>query len=162
MPHKWWPYAAEYYAFAKNTTIIAGDSAYNRRLDRGHCTAHRIPFGARVQFMPKPVKAKELPTFAGKLVDGVFLGWDTDPGGKWSKSYIVISLEDVLGSNTRNSRVQSIQRLREVELPSKSTYALYDSECVRMYSDKKESAWPSELIVAAKTDTATDIPMHLH
>ena len=44
MPHKWWPYAAEYYSFAKNTLVVEGDSPYSRRLKRGHCQALRIPF----------------------------------------------------------------------------------------------------------------------
>jgi hypothetical protein len=159
MPHKWWPFAAEYYSFAKNTMITNGESPYNRRLNRGHCTALRIPFGAKIQFMPNPVKIKDLPTFAGKHIAGVFLGWDADPGGKWSKSYIVISIEDAQGSNTHNSRVHCIQRLREIETPTKITYPLYDIECAKMFIDKKASSWPVESV--ADVEEPPDMPMHL-
>jgi hypothetical protein len=109
--------------------------------------------------MPNPVNIKDLPTFAGKLIDGVFLGWDADPGGKWSKSYIVISVEDAQGSNTHNSRIHCIQRLREVETPSRITYPLYDRECAQMFNDKKASSWPVESV--AEVEEPIDMPMHL-
>jgi hypothetical protein len=165
MPHKWWPHAAEFYSFAKNTLVVEGDSPYNRRLKRGHCKALRIPFGALIQFMPNPAKMKDIATFSSKLVPGIFLGWDADPGGKWSKSYVVISVEDALGSNTHNSRVQNIQRIREVEIPRSISYPLYDKECAKAFVGSKPSTWQVEPVPASGSVTTTkeavDTPMHL-
>ena len=94
--------------------------------------------------MPNPLKVKEIPIFSSKLVSGIFLVWDTDPGGKSNKSYLAISIEDAIGSNTRNSRVQSIQRIREVEIPSSISYPLYDKECVDVFKGVKPTTWKVE------------------
>ena len=115
--------------------------------------------------MPNPAKVKEIPTFSSKLVPGIFLGWDVDPGGKWSKSYVVISVEDALGSNTHNSRVQSIQRIREVEIPSSISYPLYDKECAEAFKGAKPSTWQVESVPVPGSDVVpkpvADVPMHL-
>ena len=50
LPLATWPYAVKYFCFALNIRILGGDSAWNRRFQKGHFRGPVIPFGAQVQF----------------------------------------------------------------------------------------------------------------
>ena len=54
--HKtWWPHAMRHGTFSRNTGMVDGDSAYNKRHNgAGHCAAKRIPFGCFVDYLPTP------------------------------------------------------------------------------------------------------------
>ena len=50
----WWPDAREHFCFAKNATLVDGDSSYSKRHGRGRFKGERIPSGEFVDFMPQP------------------------------------------------------------------------------------------------------------
>ena len=87
----------KYFCFALNIRILGGDSAWNRRFQKGHFRGPVIPFGAQVQFLlPKRVQMRQ-----GKrqerAVDGVLLGYHQHPGGRWSGDFIVAELPQPSG-----------------------------------------------------------------
>ena len=84
----------KHFCVSHNIEIVDGQSAYSKRHKHGQFKGKRIPFGARVDFLPPPTLQKQLPVFAPKAVPGVFLGWHMHPGGFWSKDYLVGYLPD--------------------------------------------------------------------
>ena len=89
MPSGMWHHVMTYFCVAHNTEVVDGQSAYSKRHKHGQFKGKRIPFGAKVDFLPPPTLQKPLPVFAPKAVPGVFLGWHMHPGGYWSKDYLV-------------------------------------------------------------------------
>ena len=94
MPPGMWNYAMKHFCVSSNIEIIDGESAYSKRHKHGQFKGKRIPFGARIDFLPPPTLQKQLPVFAPKAVPGVFLGWHMHPGGYWSRDYLVGYLPD--------------------------------------------------------------------
>ncbi len=82
-----WHLACRHYCLARNTAVVEGDSAWHRRLRKGHFGGKRIPFGARVTYLPEGSKPAK---FDRRMQDGIFAGWDLQPGGKWRGYYLVI------------------------------------------------------------------------
>jgi hypothetical protein len=111
--HQFWPSARGYFSFATNTLIIDGDSSYNKRHQEGHCDAERFPYGSLIEFTPNRKRLTSLPTFGSRLRPGLFLGWETYPGGRWTKAYTVLDLEDAKNF-TFKSQLDQIQITREV------------------------------------------------
>ena len=90
---KFWPYAVKHWCFAENTHVYDGDCAYRKRF--GVWTkAQRIPFGALVDFRPPKKLLKQLPKFGSTGLPGIFLGYRTQPGGKWIGDYLVSPMCD--------------------------------------------------------------------
>jgi hypothetical protein len=52
------PLAARHFCFALNTEIVEGDSAWNRRHQKGHFNGPRIQFGCLVEYVP-PLTTKK-------------------------------------------------------------------------------------------------------
>ena len=54
-----------------------------------------MPFGSRISFIPSETTTlgKERPTLSTVTVDGLFLGYRLQPGGRWRKYYHVIPLD---------------------------------------------------------------------
>ena len=81
---------------SRNTGLTEGDSAYNKRhYGAGHCKAKRIPFGCFVDYLPTPsakekVRLKELDN---RTRHGMLVGFQSQPGGRWSGDYFVVDWE---------------------------------------------------------------------
>jgi len=93
---RWWPYAASHWAFSSNIRKRLDKetrtmwSPYFKRL-KVEFNGLSIPFGARVQ--AKPPKNIKLPKMGETTVYGIFLGYETNPGGKWNGNYVVALLK---------------------------------------------------------------------
>jgi hypothetical protein len=82
------------YSFAQNIDIMEGDSAWNKRHQKGQFEGRSIPFGCLIDFKPQPDVVKKLPKGAPDSVPGVFFGYKLNPGGLWEKEYKVVDLRD--------------------------------------------------------------------
>ncbi len=92
-PTSLWPYAVEHFCHSLNTGML-GDSntAWELRF-RTPFEGKRIPFGALVKF--KPNRAYKQPVMSERLIDGLFLGWNLNPGGVFKGYYLCCPLEDL-------------------------------------------------------------------
>ena len=96
LPQQFWSWAMQHFATASNmTTDKRGSSPWERR-NHEVLDAQQIPFGARVRFLPLKTSRhwQNKLKFEEKAIEGVFLGWKINVGGKWSKLYIVAPLQD--------------------------------------------------------------------
>ena len=78
-------------------------SPYERKFGDGPFTGVRAPFMARVRFTQLPViaDAKETYRVGSNKVWGVFLGWATAPGGRWTRRYYCAALTEFIGMDLR-------------------------------------------------------------
>ena len=103
LPQCFWPYAARYWCFAANIDSSTGDSAWNRRHQKGQVEAEHpdikiIPFGARVRYKPQPSYSKYYRSkFDPEGRVGIFMGYELQPGGTWSGDYLVADISDFVG-----------------------------------------------------------------
>jgi hypothetical protein len=81
-----------FWCFAKNIAMINGDSAWNKRHGKGHFTGPKWPFGCRVSFMPTPSKLKELPKGSPRMLVGLLVGYNLQPGGEWKGEFAIVPL----------------------------------------------------------------------
>ena len=123
-----------FFCHAINVEMIDGDSAWNRRHNKGHQGKREsIPFGALVDFLPDKTETKWRGhgKFAPKAVPGVFLGWYLQTGHVWRREYLVASLDDCRELNLRydvigaDSRLP-VHRVREVVFRPPCTFPLKD------------------------------------
>ena len=49
-------------------------------------------FGAEISFVLPPSTSAKSEKFAPRGIPGIFLGYKTQPGGKWARSYLVVPL----------------------------------------------------------------------
>ena len=69
------------------------DHAWARRHGAGNFEGLRIPFFAKVRFLPSPTSADIESRWHPPAVDGVFLGYKLNPGADWSlKEFYVAHL----------------------------------------------------------------------
>jgi hypothetical protein len=73
LPHQWWPLAARFFCHMCNIRKIGLQSAWYQRHGREY-DGLRYPFGALVKFLPQKPILKELPKFAPRAIDGLFVG----------------------------------------------------------------------------------------
>ena len=80
-----------------------GSSAYEKRFEQGPFPGIMVPFGVFVLFKQDrgTEKAKATPKFSNRMVPGVFMGYEQDPGGKWSGLYTVAALLDFVNMDFR-------------------------------------------------------------
>ena len=93
MPLQYWTLASRHWCFSHNIETRDGDSSWNQRHKTGHFKGLRVPFGAKVDFLPSPIQEKS-PKFGPRAISGVFLGYHILPGGKWKGDILAASLED--------------------------------------------------------------------
>ena len=76
------------------------------------CPVHKMSFGSLVSFYPSGPRAQLLPQFGTRQIPGIFIGYHTHCGGKWSGDYLVVSCDDYRGSECETTiRVQRIEEL---------------------------------------------------
>jgi hypothetical protein len=93
-----------------NIRKIGSESAWYKRHGREY-DGLQYPFGALVQFLPPKPILKELPKFAPRAIDGLFVGYFLAPGAHFRGEYLIIALEDL--SKTK----PTIHRVKEVVIP---------------------------------------------
>eukprot|EP00439_Symbiodinium_sp_Y106_P079167 s520_g17.t2 len=90
LPDRYWPLASQHHAICLNITM---------RLDNGQIpwdlrfgskfNGKRIPFGAKILYWaPKKQKKPERSKFAGTGIEGIFLGYHTQPGFIFNGEYL--------------------------------------------------------------------------
>ena len=77
---------------------------------RGHFKGMRIPYGARVDFMPQP--DVRVASMGPKTIPGIFIGYHANPGWEWSGDYLVAGLDyfrsdpDIVRSKVKIHRIR--------------------------------------------------------
>ena len=125
-PPSWWPKAMRCFCHALNIEVVNGDSAWNRRHQKGQWSGPVIPFGAKVDYRPQPTKAQLQQKFEPAARVGLFLGYNLGVGGTWKRNggLMVTDLEHtfakgagVLDPFEHNPQFH-VQYVSEVEIPA--------------------------------------------
>ncbi len=91
-----------------------GPSAWAQRHQKGEIKQHHkniklVPFGALVWYKPQVGHDKKYRVkFDPKGRTGIFLGWELQPGAKWSDKYYVADLEDFTGYGTQDEQLNRV------------------------------------------------------
>ncbi len=113
--HTWWPWASQYFCWARNIlpTFEDGTSPYERRFKHGPFKGLIIPFGHLIKFLPGKRLSLQLGQYEPRSVPGLFIGWKLHNGCSWSKSYYVARLTDFDAdkATTRRIHVHTTKRL---------------------------------------------------
>ena len=127
-------YGVVHFAFSRNIYPTANnslESPYERTFKEGPFVGWRIPFMARIRFVQlKPLAdAKETHRMGPNKIWGVFMGWSTAPGGKWTGRYFCAALTEFVGMDLRvgsHVRVQEVSEVyfdeEEIFFPLKDMY----------------------------------------
>ena len=76
-----WPWAVRYWCFMDNAEVRTdGHSAWSKRFAGKHFEGPRLPFGCRVEYLPRPEEVKALPKFETRAQVGIVLGYYLQPG----------------------------------------------------------------------------------
>ena len=121
-PPAFWHLACQHYCMMDNTT---GPESPWYKKNREYFDGLRIPFGAKVHFMPTPTSSvgRDLPKMAPSLVPGVFVGYEVNVGGRWTGGYLCIARAELDGlpllvqGDPKLQRVH-VQATKEVRLVS--------------------------------------------
>ena len=103
-----------HFAFSRNIYDVGGKgSPYSRSFKQGEFEGLRVPFMARIRFVPyvSIAKSKDTHKLAPTKVWGVFMGWSVHPGGLWTRRYYCAALTEFIGMDLRvggHIRVQEI------------------------------------------------------
>ncbi len=84
------------FCFLKNVIDQTSDeTAYKRRYGFDFA-GPSIPFGAHVEFLPKSqVDMARVHEFGSKMLQGIFVGYQQDSGGGWSKDLLVADWDQI-------------------------------------------------------------------
>ena len=94
-----WPLAMEYWCMWNNAARDEeGSSPHLLRFGK-QFAAEIHPFGSLVYFKPHPEIAAKYGKMATVGVAGIFLGWEMQPGGKWSTGYRCVAIDDLKGKD---------------------------------------------------------------
>ena len=119
-----------HWCFCHNTRVKDGDSPWARRHQAANYEGLRIPFFAKVRFLPSPTSTNMESRWNPPPVDGVFLGWKLNPGADASLGeYYVIALSDFAGKCLhRNARALDmkvhVQTVRVISEPVEYVFPL--------------------------------------
>jgi hypothetical protein len=113
--HAWWPLALKYIAFAFNLfskKVLDGKTPFEARHGKPF-PGKFAAFGRLIYFKVHGPEAKKLQKFvSGKAIPGLFLGWDTQPGGLFHGDYCVAAIKDFDAAHS-TKRVP-IHRVKEI------------------------------------------------
>ena len=95
-PPSFWLLACEHYCIMDNTQ---GPESPWYKKNKEHFQGKRIPFGAKVLFMPTSTSAvgRQNPKMAPSLVPGIIVGYELATGGRWSGGYKCIAMQEMDG-----------------------------------------------------------------
>ena len=92
LPSCFWIFAVRFWCFMSNVRVVDGESAWNKRHGKGHFGKPLIPFGARVNFLPRPDTVRAMPKFEPRSQPGILVGYRLHRGAIWAKDYLVFPL----------------------------------------------------------------------
>ena len=103
-----------------------GRSAYERLHGVSSFTGQMVPFGMGIQFRPTKPNREQLLEFDARAVDGIFLGWDIQPGMTFKGDYVVAAWSDfqALGLDAK----VPIHVVREIIVPERIVFPIADAE----------------------------------
>ncbi len=111
LPACFWTFAAPCYCLLDNTAEKKETvSSWKRRFGEPF-GGKRLPFGCLVSYLPSPTKGLtgSVGTWNPSAREGVFAGYDIQPGYRWSGRYLVWDLRDFHGiSLQRDEGFQNI------------------------------------------------------
>ena len=108
-------------------------TAYERRHGEEY-TGLRLPLGCAVKYRPSDPELKAKHKFDTPTRDGVFVGWEVQPGGVWKGDYIVADAEDLLAGKGTTHIVKELRDPVEIEFPLRQAKLKYE--------------WPVETVIA--------------
>ena len=128
LPHKWWTFAARHAAFARDVWRKGtdGQTAYERKHGVSSFTGKMVPFGMGIQFRATKPNRDKLLEFDARAVDGIFLGWDLQPGMSFKGDYVVAAWSDfqALGLDAK----VPVHVVREIVVLESVTFPIADAE----------------------------------
>ena len=128
LPHKYWTYASRHACWARNVWRKGtdGKSAYERLHGTSSFTGKLVPFGMGIQFRPTKPNREKLLEFDSRAVDGIFLGWDIQPGMTFKGDYLVAAWSDfqALGLDAK----VPVHVVREIIVPENVSFPVADAE----------------------------------
>jgi hypothetical protein len=72
LPACFWPWAVRRWCFMDNTEVRTdGHSSWSKRFAGKHFEGPRLPFGCRVEYLPRPEEVKALPKFEPRAQVGI-------------------------------------------------------------------------------------------
>ena len=113
---KWWPQAMRCYCFQRNAHDLLRTemSAWKARFGE-ECLAPMIPFGALIEYKPITDQDKaRLHQFGVKTLKGIFIGYEQQAGGGWSKDLLFIDTEELEAAEFVSD--VSVKRMRNQEV----------------------------------------------
>ena len=121
----WWAEAMRCYCFLRNVSdiMVHGQTPYQKRF--GDFKGKRVPFGASIRFMPmRHGEAVRAHPVGEKTSDGIFVGYHTHPGGKWSGDYWIIDVSDMV--NADSVFFVHARRIGNIVVPDYATFPVRD------------------------------------
>lgn len=165
LPHEFWPLAVRHWCLARNVLVknsakeASHDESSEGDIDvaevfKGVCAYEAVhgeifpgrlyPFGAGCAFKMHGPSGQNKMKFDVDAVDGVFLGYHLHPGGKWSKDYLVCSLDDFI-VHADDRRKIKVHRVREVVFAN-------DGQWNFPIANAKNAALKAKLVEKAQVD----------
>ena len=114
-PHRWWAKALRHYCFLYNVTKATNGEAspWEKRFGAPF-TGPLIPFGAEISY--KSVVADHNTSHGNKFGTssrkGILVGYWVNPGGAWSKDYLVFDLDTI--RQNKDARRIRVRRCGEI------------------------------------------------
>ena len=68
-------------------------SSWSKRFEGKHFEGPRLPFGCRVEYLPRPEEVKALPKFEPRAQVGIVVGYYLQPGAIWKGEFMIVPLE---------------------------------------------------------------------
>ena len=151
LPISWWSVAAKAFCFAHNVksetdvdddgVVTSVPSPYRLRHKENY-VGELVPFGCLVRYLPPKPEREELPKFAPRATPGIFLGWHTQPGGKFKGEYLVVSRDHMMSDKTTGPL--RINRVREMWKEDTFSFPLADAPPARKHELTEHDASESE------------------
>ena len=94
LPHRWWAEAAKCFCFLRNACDPATDKSTITPYQLRHLAEFKgkiIPFGALIHYTPSSERELALlGKFTSRTLQGIFLWYHLNSGGRWSGDYLVV------------------------------------------------------------------------
>ena len=148
-PTKWWAEAGDHATLSACFSLRGADgkTPFERKFDKPF-TGVIWPFGAAIKYRATPPEIKAHHPFSPKQQDGLFFGWDVDPGGAFHGNYNIMRLDDF--ESEKGNITPHMFVIKEVTLPETVRFPL---------REVKDKLW-LESINPAVTDEALSIMPH--
>ena len=111
LPHSWWVYAGRHFCHSMNVNMTTDPNPW-QLWHNCEFTGAQFAFGSLITFR-LPVPYRSSLKFDPRAVDGIFVGYELNPGNAWTGDYLVAELAAILRADPMNMKV-TIHRVKEV------------------------------------------------